>query len=81
VYAYFRHPSYFGWSAWALGTQLVLSNPVSLVLYAFAAHSFFYDRIPKEEYKLTEFFGQEYRDYAKRVPIRMPFIKSYFDLE
>ena len=57
VYAYFRHPSYFGWSVWALGTQLVLGNPVSLVFYAFAAYAFFKDRIPYEEYKLAEFFG------------------------
>ena len=79
VYAYFRHPSYFGWTVWALGTQLVLGNPISLICYALAAYTFFKDRIPYEEFKLTEFFGQEYRDYAKHVPIRMPFIKSYFD--
>lgn len=81
VYAYFRHPSYFGWSVWALGTQLVLCNPISFIAYAVAAYLFFKDRIPYEEFKLTEFFGQEYRDYAKRVPIRIPFVKSYFDQE
>ena len=47
----------------------------------FAAYTFFEDRIPREEEILAEFFGQEYIDYAKRVPIRMPFIKSYFDQE
>ena len=52
VYAYFRHPSYFGWSIWALGTQLILANPLSLVAYIFASHAFFKDRIPYEEYKL-----------------------------
>jgi len=52
---------------------------VCLVFYAFAAYAFFKDRIPYEEFKLAEFFGEEYKDYAKNVPIRMPFIKSYFD--
>lgn len=47
----------------------------------FAAYKFFEDRIPREEKILAEFFGQEYIDYAKKVPIRMPFIKSYFDQE
>ncbi len=66
---------------WALGTQLVLANPISFIGYMFAAYTFFEDRIPREEEILAEFFGQEYIDYAKRVPIRMPFIKSYFDQE
>ena len=50
-----------------------------MVAYAFASYSFFAGRIPYEEYQLYKFFGKEYEDYAKRVPIRIPFIKSYFD--
>jgi protein-S-isoprenylcysteine O-methyltransferase len=79
VYAYLRHPSYFGWGLWAISTQVILCNPVSMVAYAFASYSFFAGRIPYEEYQLYKFFGKEYEDYAKRVPIRIPFIKSYFD--
>lgn len=80
IYSWLRHPSYFGWTVWALGTQIILGNPVSFVAYGFAAYSFFKGRIPYEEYKLHQFFGQDYADYCKKVPIRMPFIKSYFDM-
>ena len=79
IYAYFRHPSYFGWSVWAIGTQFILANPISIVAYAFAAHKFFKDRVPFEEAKLLEFFGLDYYEYAKRVPHRLPFIKTRLD--
>lgn len=32
-YRWSRHPSYFGWTTWAVGTQLVLSNPVCAILW------------------------------------------------
>ena len=28
LYAYLRHPSYFGWFWWSVGTQVLLGNPV-----------------------------------------------------
>ena len=31
VYSLMRHPSYCGWFLWALGTQLLLVNPTSLL--------------------------------------------------
>ena len=60
IYAYLRHPSYFGWFYWSVGTQLILCNPVCTVLYAMAAWYFFSSRIPYEEYMLHDFFGEEY---------------------
>ena len=78
VYSWFRHPSYFGWGLWAIGTQIILCNPFSMVAYAFAAQSFFASRIPYEEYQLVEFFGEAYKEYARKVPIRIPYIKSRF---
>lgn len=41
---YFRHPSYAGFFYWALGTQLVLQNPVSFVLFSVLLWRFFYYR-------------------------------------
>ena len=74
-----RHPSYFGWWMWAVGTQLMLSNWFCTVLWWLAAHQFFKTRIPREEFYLLEFFGDEYIKYAKNVPILIPFIKGYLD--
>ncbi len=39
-----RHPSYFGWFYWSVGTQILLGNPVCSVLYTYAAWSFFHKR-------------------------------------
>ncbi|KAJ7764983.1 Isoprenylcysteine carboxyl methyltransferase family-domain-containing protein [Mycena maculata] len=74
VYAYFRHPSYAGFFYWALGTQLVLQNPVSFVLYAGVMWRFFYRRTRAEEAALIKFFGDQYVQYRKRVGTKMPFI-------
>lgn len=34
VYRWARHPGYLGWLLWAVGTQLLLANPASVVLFA-----------------------------------------------
>jgi len=34
VYAYVRHPGYLGWFIWAVGTQVLLQNPVGVLLFA-----------------------------------------------
>lgn len=48
VYAVLRHPSYFGFFWWGIGTQLVLGNVVSLLGYAVVLWKFFSHRIDRE---------------------------------
>lgn len=43
---YLRHPSYFGWFWWCVGTQCLLCNPLCILAYAVAAWDFFRKRIP-----------------------------------
>lgn len=45
IYAYIRHPSYFGFFWWGMGTQFMLGNPVCAVGYALALWKFFSSRI------------------------------------
>lgn len=45
VYAVFRHPSYFGFFWWALGTQLVLGNVICCLVHAVVLWRFFNNRI------------------------------------
>ncbi|KIX05755.1 uncharacterized protein Z518_03727 [Rhinocladiella mackenziei CBS 650.93] len=75
VYAFSRHPSYFGFFWWGLGTQLLLGNRICLVAYAVVLWKFFNHRIMHEERHLVSFFGQDYLDYRKRTPVRIPFIR------
>ncbi|KAK7428528.1 farnesyl cysteine-carboxyl methyltransferase [Neonectria magnoliae] len=74
IYAVLRHPSYFGFFYWGLGTQLVLGNIVCFVGYTAVLWLFFSRRIRHEEAKLIEFFKDDYIQYRKNVGTRMPFI-------
>lgn len=76
VYSYLRHPSYFGWFYWSVGTQLILCNPLCIIAYAIVSWKFFDGRIPFEENTLVKFYGNEYREYARKTPIGIPFIST-----
>ncbi|KAF1997128.1 ICMT-domain-containing protein [Amniculicola lignicola CBS 123094] len=75
LYSVFRHPSYFGFFWWALGTQVVLGNTVSLIGYACVLWYFFSTRIRHEEKHLVEFFGEEYKAYRARTSVWIPFVR------
>ncbi len=74
IYSYSRHPSYFGWFWWAVFMPIMIGNPICTLGYALKAHQFFRHRIAYEERTLDYIFGQEYKDYRKRVPVGIPFI-------
>ncbi|GAB7348690.1 hypothetical protein MBLNU459_g7435t2 [Dothideomycetes sp. NU459] len=48
MYAWLRHPSYFGYYWFAVGTQLVVGNKVCGVIYALVLWRFFSSRIESE---------------------------------
>lgn len=74
IYAWSRHPSYFGFFWWGLGTQVVMGNAVCTVGYAVVLWQFFGSRIRKEEEYLVAFFGEEYEDYRRRTGVGIPFL-------
>lgn len=53
IYAWLRHPSYFGFFWWALGTQVLVGNKICLLGYVIALWTFFNRRI-RGELKQTE---------------------------
>lgn len=77
VYRLIRHPSYFGWFYWSIGTQILLANPICTVLYAITTWKFFKSRIMFEEFYLLKFFGKQYSNYQKKTPSGIPFVKGY----
>ncbi|XP_011186419.1 protein-S-isoprenylcysteine O-methyltransferase [Zeugodacus cucurbitae] len=77
IYAYMRHPSYVGWFWWSVGTQIILLNPVCILIYTVVSWKFFHDRIFMEEITLLNFFRSDYHKYQQNVPTGLPFIKGY----
>jgi protein-S-isoprenylcysteine O-methyltransferase len=74
VYRYIRHPAYFGFFVFAIGTQLLLANVVSLAVYIVVLFRFFKDRIRHEEKWLMRMFDGEYAEYRAQTPTWIPFI-------
>ncbi|KAH7536643.1 hypothetical protein FEM48_Zijuj03G0006300 [Ziziphus jujuba var. spinosa] len=75
IYKFVRHPGYCGFLIWAVGTQIMLCNPLSTIAFAYVVWRFFAQRIPYEEYFLRRFFGPQYEEYARRVHSGVPFIR------
>ncbi len=76
IYQYLRHPSYFGFFYWSVGTQLLLGNFISSILFCGASWMFFNRRIPFEEQTLLKMFPDEYSNYYKTTIIGIPFVKT-----
>lgn len=74
IYKFLRHPSYFGFFWWGLGSQVVLGNVVCLVGYAVVLWRFFSLRIKREENSLIGFFAMDYVRYKERTRVGIPFI-------
>ncbi|KAL6937482.1 hypothetical protein ACO0RG_003992 [Hanseniaspora osmophila] len=72
IYQYSRHPSYFGFFWWAVGTQLICLNPISFIVFTVVLWSFFKKRIQHEEQLLIKFFGKEYLDFKETVGVGIP---------
>lgn len=75
VYSIFRHPSYFGFFYWAIGTQLFVGNAFCTAAYTLVLWRFFRDRIVGEERFLMEFFDKDYEHYKARTLTWIPFIR------
>eukprot|EP00980_Cylindrotheca_fusiformis_P020614 scaffold7679_cov134-Cylindrotheca_fusiformis.AAC.5 len=76
IYRYLRHPSYVGFYYWSVGSQVLLNNVISSILFGYASWMFFRRRIPFEERSLMHHFPNEYAVYARQARIMIPFIPS-----
>ncbi|KAL7626598.1 farnesyl cysteine-carboxyl methyltransferase [Parahypoxylon ruwenzoriense] len=76
LYSFLRHPAYFGFFYWGIGTQMVLGNPFCFVGYTIVLWQFFSKRVRHEEALLVRFFGDEYINYKNKVGTLMPFVGS-----
>ena len=74
IYAFSRHPSYFGYFLLAVSGQLMLKNLFCAVCYMLVLYFFFLERLELEEYALEKFFGRAYREYRSKVGSKIPFL-------
>ncbi|KAI1406703.1 ICMT-domain-containing protein [Hypoxylon fuscum] len=74
LYSFMRHPAYFGFFYWGIGTQMVLGNPICFVAYSMVLWKFFSSRVRHEEALLIRFFGDDYVNYKRRVGTLIPFV-------
>lgn len=75
IYKYIRHPGYLGFFIFAIGTQIALKNPFSVLAFAYVLWKFFDDRIRDEERSLCMMFPVSYKKYRDCTPTYIPFIK------
>jgi len=74
IYQHLRHPSYFGFFWWGVGTQILMFNPLCAAFYAMYLWNFFKDRIEQEEQQLIIAYPDDYLHYRKRTPVWIPLI-------
>ncbi len=75
LYAWLRHPQYFGWILAHIGFTLLFSALYSLILTPFLV-GLVYLLCWKEEKELLREFGDDYREYQQRVPMLFPWKKG-----
>jgi len=75
IYQYLRHPAYFGFFWWAIGTQILLFNPLMCAAFYLSTLSFFKTRIEYEESTLIAQYPDDYIAYRRRTPVYIPGIE------
>ena len=67
IYQYIRHPMYASQWLWVFAQCLLLQNwlagPLNLLFFI----AFYFLRVQAEEQMMVDRFGEQYRDYMKRV--------------
>lgn len=72
-----RHPSYFGWFCWSVGTQVILGNVICFIGFYKVSINFFRDRVEHEEEILRTFFGSKYLKFMDNTSQFFPFWKNF----
>ncbi|MDH5546435.1 MAG: isoprenylcysteine carboxylmethyltransferase family protein [Gammaproteobacteria bacterium] len=67
IYAYSRNPMYVGFLLFLIAVAIVVANIVALVFLPLFVLAMNYLQIQPEENALEDLFGEEYRQYRKRV--------------
>jgi len=75
VYAILRHPIVLGEILWPLGLSLLMKSVIGISLTPFWFFCLYMITRVEEE-QMEAIFGDEYREYKRRVPGYIPFLKG-----
>lgn len=75
IYAYIRHPIYFGWILVLFAFSLFYGS-LSLLIISIFLIPFIHLHAVKEEKQLMKRFGKAYVEYKKKVPRWIPRLKK-----
>ena len=67
IYGYIRHPMYASQWLWVIAQPLLLQNWIAGWLDLFVFSLFYTLRVRAEEKLMIDTFGEQYRDYMKKV--------------
>ena len=67
IYGYIRHPMYASQWLWVIAQPLLLQNWLAGWLDLFVFILFYFLRVRAEEKLMIDTFGEQYRDYMKKV--------------
>lgn len=74
LFAVVRHPNYLGDVLWALGWAVLAYNPLAFLIPAVAAAGFVFKFIPELSGYLSDRYGGQYEEWAKRTKRIFPHI-------
>jgi len=74
LFAVVRHPNYLGDVLWALGWAIVANNFLAFFIPAVAAAGFILKFIPELSAYLSDRYGEQYEEWAKRTKRIFPHI-------
>ncbi len=72
IYGMIRHPMYASQWLWVLAQPLLIQNWIAGLFGALFYLPMYFIRVPVEERMMLEQFGDEYRDYMRRVGRVLP---------
>lgn len=77
LYSIMRHPSYFGFWLFVIGSQAMLGNWLNMVVDIAVLARFFTVRLLYEEaYLIHRLYGDDYTRYKQNVGVWIPFVRT-----
>ncbi|MFP3998688.1 MAG: methyltransferase family protein [Desulfobacterales bacterium] len=78
-YMFVRNPMYIGRFFLVFGILMITGNPWILLACIIVYYFYMTNRVKREETLLSEIFGNDYKEYCKKVRPYMPTVNGYFN--